>query len=53
MSTDWEEERRKNYAINSEHSLVSADYMDAGFQMTLWEIRSLEDAWNGPIEEEL
>jgi hypothetical protein len=49
----WEKERRNNYAINSEHSLEASDYMEIRFQMTLWEIRSLEVAWDGPIEEEL
>ena len=49
----WENERRKNYAINSEHSLEAVHYMERGFRITLSQIRSLDETWDCPQEEKL
>lgn len=35
-----------DYAIKSEHSLISADLMDKEMQRTLFEIRCLPETWN-------
>lgn len=40
-----------DYAIKSEHSLISADLMDNGMQFTLFEIRSLAETWRCPAAE--
>jgi hypothetical protein len=42
-----------DYAIKSEHSLISADLMAEGMQLTLFEIRCLPESWICPIEEKL
>jgi len=41
------------HAIKSEHSLISADLMDKGIQVTLFAIRSLAETWNCPDEEKM
>ena len=53
MTPDWEEVRRNNYAVNSEHSLYLPDYMCADFQRTLFDIRSLPETWQCPQEEKV
>ncbi len=40
-------------AIKSEHAVRSADLMDESFEITLFEIRGLDETWNCPVEETL
>ena len=41
------------HAITSEHAVTSADLMDEAFQITLFEIRSMGETSDCPVEEKL